>query len=89
MLTDAQEELTQKAREALRESPVAALRNLDVEAAAGRVIISGIVNCFYHKQLAQEVVRSVLGGIRVINAVVVQDPRRRRDDAYLADSFIG
>ena len=55
----------------------------------GRVIISGKVNCFYQKQLAQEVVRSVLEGIRVTNAVKVEDSQRRQDDAYLEDSFIG
>ena len=39
------------------------------------VIVSGEVHCFYHKQLAQEVVRGVLEGIRVTNAISVRDPR--------------
>jgi hypothetical protein len=35
------------------------------------LIISGTVSCFYHKQLAQEVVRSVADGMGVINSVEV------------------
>jgi len=89
MLRDAQQDAVQRARAALLNSPVVALRDLDVGAVGGRLIISGKVNCFYHKQLAQEVVRSVLEGIRVTNAVSVVDSRRRQDDAYLSDSFIG
>ena len=89
MLRNAQEDPVQRARAALRDSPVVALRELEVGAMGGRVIISGKVNCFYHKQLAQEVVRSVLEGTRVTNAVKVEDSRRRQDDAYLEDSFIG
>ena len=89
MLIDTQEDPVRTARAALRDSPVVALRDLDVAAVGERLILSGKVNCFYHKQLAQEVVRSVLDGVRVTNAVSVVDSRRRQDDAYRSDSFIG
>jgi osmotically-inducible protein OsmY len=48
------------AREALEHSPVFALRQLQVEQADGAMVISGHVNSFYQKQLAQEIVRSVM-----------------------------
>ena len=35
------------------------LRNVDVVRRDGALVISGIVSSFYHKQLAQEVVRTV------------------------------
>lgn len=89
MLTDPQQDAVQRARAALLASPVVALRDLDVAAVGERLILSGKVNCFYHKQLAQEVVRSVLDGVRVTNVVSVVDSRRRQDDAYVSDSFIG
>ena len=89
MLIDTQEDPVQTARAALCDSPVVALRDLNVGAVGGRMIISGTVNCFYQKQLAQEVVRSVLKGIRVTNAIEVKDSPNRQDDAYLSDSFIG
>lgn len=91
MLVSAQEEPVHRARAALRASPVSALRELNVEAMAEKLIISGSVHCFYHKQLAQEVVRSVVEGIRVINAVSVDERGQRADGVYSKDepSFIG
>lgn len=91
MLVIAQEEPVHKARAALRASPVSALRDLNVEGMGGKLIISGRVHCFYHKQLAQEVVRSVVGGVRVINAVSVDERGQRADGVCSKDelSFIG
>lgn len=92
MFGNAQQEApVRRARAALCASPVFALRDLNVDAVAGQLIISGNVHCYYHKQLAQELVRSVSEGIRVINAVSVEDGRQRGDGAYWKDepSFIG
>jgi hypothetical protein len=88
MLLDTQDVAVQAARAALAASPVFALRELDVDMAGERLIISGSVNCFYHKQLAQEVVRNAVGGVRVINAVSVDD-RRHRSGQVDEPSFVG
>jgi len=79
MLQDAQTGAVQKARAALQASPVFALQHLKVEAAEERLIISGKVNCFYHKQLAQEIVRHAVEGIRVTNTISVEEERTRPD----------
>ncbi|NLF70547.1 MAG: BON domain-containing protein [Candidatus Anammoximicrobium sp.] len=88
MLNNAQDDSVQTARAALRDSPVFALRNLDVSTAGGRLVISGTVNCFYHKQLAQEIVRSVVDGVRVTNAVSVEESPGRPEDVCLSDAFL-
>jgi hypothetical protein len=51
--------LQPRAQSALRNSPVCELRDLEVIRRDGALVISGIVSSFYHKQLAQEVVRAV------------------------------
>jgi hypothetical protein len=62
-----------RAQKALADSPVAALRELRVESIdEGSLLISGSVASFYHKQLAQEVVRAVALGLEVINSVTVK-----------------
>jgi osmotically-inducible protein OsmY len=60
-----------RAQMALANSPVYELRDLRVEQRDGMLVISGAVSSFYHKQLAQEVVRSVCGSIKVTNSVRV------------------
>jgi hypothetical protein len=51
--------LQPRAQAALCNSPVSELRALCVEHREGSLVISGAVSSFYHKQLAQEVVRAV------------------------------
>jgi osmotically-inducible protein OsmY len=48
-----------RAQSALSKSPIFELRELRVEQRNGVLVLSGIVSSFYHKQLAQEVVRNV------------------------------
>jgi hypothetical protein len=48
-----------RAQLALANSPVLELRDLRVEQRNGSLLITGLVSSFYHKQLAQEVVRAV------------------------------
>lgn len=88
MLLQTQEVAVQKARTALQGSPVSTLRELDVDMAGERLLISGNVHCFYHKQLAQEVVRNAVQGVRVMNAISVDDQWNRSGQAD-EPSFIG
>ena len=62
-----------RAQKALSASPVFALRELRVDEREERLMISGLVSSFYHKQLAQEVVRAVAEGIEVVNTITVRD----------------
>lgn len=61
-----------RAQAALTNSPFYELRELQVEQRNGALVISGCVSSFYHKQLAQEVVRSVCSGIEVVNSIRVE-----------------
>ena len=60
------------AQGALASSPIFALRELQVEREEDSLLISGQVDSFYHKQLAQEVVRAVAEGCRVVNSIDVE-----------------
>lgn len=51
--------LRPRAEAALRNSPFNELRKLRVDQCENGLVITGTVSSFYHKQLAQEVVRSV------------------------------
>ncbi len=88
MLVQTQDVAVQKAKTALAASPVFALRELDVDMVGERLLLSGQVNCFYHKQLAQEVVRNAVEGVRVINAISVVD-KWSRSGQVDEPSFIG
>jgi hypothetical protein len=65
-------DLHSRAQAALANSPFFELHELLVEQREGRLFISGKVSSFYHKQLAQEVVRTVCKGIEVINSIQVE-----------------
>lgn len=66
-----------QAQTALANSPIQALRDLRVLRDGDRLLISGRVDSFYHKQLAQEVVRLFAKGLQVVNRVDVAYPGRR------------
>ncbi len=71
-MTNAQvTEATQAATNALAKNSVRELRQLRVDRSANKLQLTGHVRSFYHKQLAQEAVRSVAGGLRVVNQVHV------------------
>lgn len=61
-----------RAQTALANSPIQELRALDVRQRNGTLVICGVVSSFYHKQLAQEVVRTVCREIELINSVQVR-----------------
>ena len=55
----------------LASSSVAELRRVRVDETAGELQLSGTVRSFYHKQLAQETVRPVAGGLQLVNTLDV------------------
>lgn len=59
------------ATELLANSSVRELRELRVDGTATQLRLSGSVSSFYHKQLAQEAVRSVTAGRKIVNRVLV------------------
>ena len=63
-----------QAQTALDHSPIYELRDLQVEPQNGALVICGVVSSFYHKQLAQEVVRAVCRDIEIelVNSVRVR-----------------
>jgi hypothetical protein len=61
-----------RAQEALSGSPVYALRELQVERQGDTLVIQGMVSSFYHKQLAQEVIRTAAEGMEVVNSIQVR-----------------
>ena len=65
-------DLQAKAQSALAESAVAALRDLQVEHVGDALLLRGVVSSFYHKQLAQEMVRVVVGDAALVNEIDVR-----------------
>jgi osmotically-inducible protein OsmY len=57
---------------ALSRSPYMAARDLRVEASEGVVRLEGAVRSFFHKQMAQELIRRVDGVERIENCLQVQ-----------------
>jgi osmotically-inducible protein OsmY len=60
-----------QARSVLSRSNIYDLRMLRVDGDAESVVLSGRVSSFYHKQLAQEIVRTAVEGFEVVNAIRV------------------
>lgn len=75
-------DLELRARLALQNSPIYELRDIEVEQRGQAIILSGLVSSFYHKQLAQEAVRSALRDedIDLINLIEVS--RKPFNDLY-------
>lgn len=72
------EEVQPRAQAALANSPFYELRELLVEWQDDALLISGCVSSFYHKQLAQEVVRSVCRDTELVNSIRVE--QQEEDD---------
>jgi osmotically-inducible protein OsmY len=71
MFTASEQALSNKAKTALESCGQYALRQLVVEETARGLVISGQVTSFYQKQQAQEIVRSVVGDVVLINHIEV------------------
>ena len=70
-------EVQPRAQTALANSPIFELRDLCVGQVNGALLISGCVSSFYHKQLAQEVVRAVCKECMDIEVELVNSIRVR------------
>lgn len=60
-----------KAQQALAESAVYALREVVIHSDGDTLVLVGQVSSFYHKQLAQELVRQHAEGVEVVNTIHV------------------
>ncbi len=65
------QDIAQAATEVLANSPINELRQLRVDGTDDGITLSGHVRSFYHKQVAQESIRSVANGAQVVNLVAV------------------
>jgi len=69
-----------QAKQNLERSAISDIRRLEIERDGERLVLSGRVRSFYHKQLAQEIVRSAADGAEIANAVsVVYHPDEELD----------
>ena len=64
-------EPSERARRALSNSPIYALRLLEIDQVGDSLVISGRVETYYQKQLAQEIVRHVVDECDLVNSVRV------------------
>jgi hypothetical protein len=71
MLETSERSVAQAATDLLASSSVRELRELRVDGTATQLHLTGRVSSFYHKQLAQEAVRSVTQGRQIVNRVLV------------------
>lgn len=73
-------EIESRVQTALAASPIYALRELRVERQNNSSLrLHGLVSSFYHKQLAQEVARSLAADVEVINSVLVCSVQERAE----------
>ncbi len=68
------------AKAVLANSRIFDLRTLDVDQDSDCVVLRGSVDSFYHKQLAQELIKNSLDGIEVVNEIRVDYNRPPIDD---------
>jgi BON domain len=73
-------DVASQAKAVLASSRIFDLRCLDVEQDGESVVLRGRVDSFYHKQLAQELVRVAVDGMEVVNAICVDYRRERSGD---------
>jgi osmotically-inducible protein OsmY len=66
--------LAQRVEGAIVANPYFCTRRLRFEAEEGRVILSGSVGTYYHKQMAQEIVRRIEGVREIDNCLEVHWP---------------
>ena len=73
-------DVASRARAVLGTSRIFDLRSLDVEQDGGCVVLRGSVSSFYHKQLAQELLKTRIEGIEVVNEIDVDYSLERGGD---------
>ena len=74
-----------QATAALRQSPLAALRKLSIQETDASVMILGRVPSYYLKQLAQETIMPVLGGVVSPNVFPLLNARPSIGRTFTAD----
>jgi osmotically-inducible protein OsmY len=72
-------DVARQAKAVLLRSSIFDLRQLDVEHEQDCVVLRGRVNSFYHKQLAQELVKTAIDGVEVVNNIRVDYGREYRE----------
>jgi hypothetical protein len=76
LLTD----VASRAKAVLQRSRIFDLRALEVEQDEECVVLRGSVDSFYHKQLAQELLKTSIEGVEVINEIHVDYSRQLAED---------
>ena len=71
MIDSTHTDIRRRAQSALGSSPIYVLREIQVEQVGEALLLSGQVDTFYHKQMAQEGVRSVAADVDLLNEVSV------------------
>jgi hypothetical protein len=69
------------AQAVLSHSRIFDLRYLEVEQEGDAVVLRGSVDSFYHKQLAQELIKTAIDGVEVVNDIKVDYGRAGVDEA--------
>ncbi|MDA7874858.1 BON domain-containing protein [bacterium] len=67
-----QAKIATAASKLLSSSSVRELRQLRIDGETNQLRLTGRVRSYYHKQLAQETIRSVAIGMRMVNQVQVE-----------------
>jgi BON domain-containing protein len=75
-------DIVEQARARLNSSRIYVLRQLQVLPDGDAVVLRGKVDSYYHKQLAQELVRMAVEGIEVINDISVVYRRDLDDESF-------
>jgi len=71
---NADDDLKVRVLEDLESQSIDALRNVEVDVLSGIVLLSGYVDSYHHKQVAQEVWKRVGGILGVQNSLLVRRP---------------
>jgi hypothetical protein len=74
MMLALQEEAVNRAKDILRRSRIRDLQKMVVECVGNDIALHGHASSFYHKQLAQELIRQEVGDLRILNHVQVVHP---------------
>jgi len=72
--------IASRAKAVLKRSRIFDLRALVVEQEDDCVVLRGSVDSFYHKQLAQELLKTEMEGVEVINEIRVDYSRAHADE---------
>ncbi len=71
-----------RAKLVLSRSQIYVLRSIEVDCDDEAIVLRGRVDSYYHKQLAQELVKTAVDGVEVINSLHVDYSRNLTDSSY-------